>query len=185
MDDPSDRDLILRARRGDAQAFGELVRRYQNTVFNVCYRLIGERREAEDMTQEAFLRAYARLGTFDPERAFSPWMRRVAANLCFNRLAALPLPGLPLDEERDERAGAFSQPGPELAYERRERAVRLRSVLAGLPPRYRVVIELRHFQALRYDEIAHTLGIPLSDVKSDLFRARRLLAEKLKHDPSF
>jgi len=84
MPDPSDRDLALRARRGDAEAFGELVRRYQASVFNVCYRLLGERREAEDLAQEAFIRAYERLDTFDADLPFGPWMRRVAANLCLN-----------------------------------------------------------------------------------------------------
>lgn len=86
MADPTDRDLAIRARRGDAEAFGELVRRYQGSVFNVCYRLLGERREAEDMAQEAFIRAYGRLETFDADRPFGPWIRRVAANACFNRL---------------------------------------------------------------------------------------------------
>ena len=88
MNDPSDRDLILRARRGETEAFGELVRRTQTAVFNVCYRLTGERREAEDMAQETFIRAYERLGTFDLERPFLPWVRRVAANLCLNHLSA-------------------------------------------------------------------------------------------------
>jgi RNA polymerase sigma-70 factor (ECF subfamily) len=77
MPDPSDRDLALRARRGDAEAFGELVRRYQTSVFNVCYRLLGERREAEDLAQEAFIRAYERLDAFDAALPFGPWMRRV------------------------------------------------------------------------------------------------------------
>ena len=75
MLDLDDRTLARQARRGDAQAFGELVRRYQTSVFNVCYRLAGERREAEDLTQEAFLRAYERLASFDDARPFGPWMR--------------------------------------------------------------------------------------------------------------
>ena len=86
MSAPSDRDLIQRARRGDAEAFGELVIRYQTSVFNVCYRILHERAEAEDMTQETFLRARERLHTFDEERAFGPWIRRVAANVCLNHL---------------------------------------------------------------------------------------------------
>ena len=90
MPDPSDRDLALRARRGDAEAFGELVRRYQTSVFNVCYRLLGERREAEDLAQEAFIRAYERLDTFDADLPFGPWMRRVAANLCLNWMERAP-----------------------------------------------------------------------------------------------
>lgn len=181
MNESPDRDLILRARRGETEAFGELVRRYQATVFNVCYRLMNEAREAEDMTQEAFIRAHARLATFDLERPFGPWIRRVAANLCLNRLEALSPPVAALNDERDEDD---PRGRPEPLAEQRERTALLRMALASLPPHYRMVIELRHYQELSYDEIAATLRIPLSDVKSHLFRARKLLAEKLKNDPS-
>jgi RNA polymerase sigma-70 factor (ECF subfamily) len=181
MNESPDRDLILRARRGETEAFGELVRRHQGSVFNVCYRLMGERREAEDMAQEAFIRAHARLATFDLERPFGPWMRRVAANVCLNRLEAESRPQGALDDERDEDD---PHERPEPVAEQRERSALLRAALASLPPHYRTVVELRHYQDLSYDEIAATLRIPLSDVKSHLFRARKILAEKLKNDPS-
>lgn len=181
MSDSSDRDLILRARRGETEAFGELVTRTQAAVFNVCYRLLGERREAEDLAQEAYLRAYERLETFDLERPFLPWMRRVAANLCLNHLSARAPDSPELDEERDK---ADPGEGPPNRLERRQQSERLRAALGSLPPRYRIVLELRHFQELSYDEIAQALNRPLSDVKSDLFRARKLLAEKIKDDPS-
>jgi RNA polymerase sigma-70 factor (ECF subfamily) len=176
MTAPTDRDLIVRARRGAAggDAFGELVRRYQTGVFNVCYRLLHERAEAEDLTQETFMRAYDRLQTFDLEREFGPWIRRVAANLCLNHLEARKV-AAPLDEERD----ADESQRPEKQVEVRERSAQIREALASLPPHYRVVVELRHYQDLSYDEIASELGIPLSDVKSHLFRARKILAEKL------
>jgi RNA polymerase sigma-70 factor (ECF subfamily) len=177
MTAPPDRDLIQRARRGEADAFGELVTRYQTSVFNVCYRILYERGEAEDLAQEAFLRAYQRLDRFDLERPFGPWIRRVAANLCLNHLAARPVPAAELDEERDPDPGER----PEAASEARQQAEEIRHALASLPPHYRAVVELRHYQDLSYDEIAAALGIPLSDVKSHLFRARRLLAEKIQH----
>jgi RNA polymerase sigma-70 factor (ECF subfamily) len=173
----TDRDLIVRARRGESDAFGELVTRYQNNVFNVCHRILHERGEAEDLAQETFLRAYNRLGSFDLEREFGPWIRRVAANLCLNHLESQK-PGAPLDEDRD----ADRSPGPERQVEVKERSEQIRLALASLPPRYRLVVELRHYQELSYDEIAAELNIPLSDVKSHLFRARKLLAEKL-HAP--
>ena len=178
MPDPSDRDLVLRARRGDADAFGELVRRTQTSVFNVCYRLTGERREAEDLAQEAFIRAYERLNTFDPDRPFGPWMRRVAANHCLNRLSPQPVADVPLDEEHDEDEHGR----PETIREEREQAEIMRAAILALPPNYRAVIELRHFQDMSYDEIASALSISLSDVKSHLFRARKLLAEKIGHE---
>jgi RNA polymerase sigma-70 factor (ECF subfamily) len=174
MSAPSDRDLIQRARRGDAEAFGELVVRYQTSVFNVCYRILHERLGAEDRTQETFMRAHERLQSFDAERLFGPWIRRVAANVCLNHLESQKETA-PLDEERD----ADQSHGPESRVEAREQTKRIREALASLPAHYRVVIELRHYQELSYDEIAAELQIPLSDVKSHLFRARKMLAEKL------
>ena len=177
---PSDRDLIQRARRGETEAYGELVRRTQAAVFSVCFRVLGERREAEDLAQESFVRAWERLDTFDLERPFLPWIRRVAANLCLNRIGARA-PEAELDEERDQ---ADDTAAPPRLAEQRDQAERVRAALLALPPRYRLVIELRHFQELSYDEIAETMQRPLSDVKSDLFRARKLLAARLQDDPS-
>ena len=177
MTAPTDRDLIVRARRGDGDAFSELVTRYQANVFNVCYRILHERGSAEDLAQETFMRAYDRLEQFDLEREFGPWVRRVAANLCLNHLESQKVTA-PLDEDRD----ADESQRPEKQVEVRERSEQIRAALASLPPHYRVVVELRHYQEMSYDEIAAELKIPLSDVKSHLFRARKLLAEKL-HAP--
>ena len=176
-----DGDLVRRTRQGDPEAFGELVRRYQSAVFNVCYRLLGERTAAEDQAQEAFIRAYARLDTFDTQRPFGPWIKRVAANLCLNHLARRPQPDEPLE---DETAHPLSEPlvaaqDPARLAEAAQSAEAVRAAIRALPPRYRAVIELRHFQDLSYLELAAALGRPLSDVKSDLFRARRLLAQLL------
>lgn len=182
MIESSDRDLILRARRGEIAALGELVLHTQSAVFNVCYRLMGERRDAEDMTQEVFLRAFARLDKFDIERPFLPWIRQVAANVCLNRLSAQPPDYSQLDEERD-KAPVAEQPSAQI--EQLQQSARLRAALLSIAPRYRLVIELRHYQDLSYEEIAQTLQLPLSAVKSDLFRARKLLAEKLKNEPPF
>jgi RNA polymerase sigma-70 factor (ECF subfamily) len=180
MNAPSDRDLILQARsRGSeaAEAFGELVTRYQTSVFNVCCRILHERGEAEDLAQETFIRAFDRIHTFDLEREFGPWIRRIAANLCLNHLESRKVTS-ELDDERD----ADQTQRPEAALEVKERSEQVRTALASLPPNYRVVVELRHYQQMSYDEIAAELKIPLSDVKSHLFRARKILAEKL-HAP--
>ena len=177
MTAPTDRDLILRARRGDTEAYGELVTRYQTSVFNVCYRILHERGEAEDLTQESFMRAYDRLSTFDIQREFGPWVRRVAANLCLNHLESQKR-SVELKDEKD----ADESQRPEAMVEVHERSEQIRRALVSLPARYRLVIELRHYQEMSYDEIAAELNIPLSDVKSHLFRARKFLAEKL-HAP--
>lgn len=152
--------------------------RHQGAIFNVCYRMLGERQDAEDLTQEAFLRAHRRLETFDAERSFLPWMRKVAANLCLNHLRSRKAAHLELDEERDA-APVDAPSNPEAARLRAERAQAVRAALLDLPPHYRAVVELRHFQELSYAEISEALGIPLSDVKSHLFRARRKLSERL------
>ena len=181
MQDSSDRALVIKTRDGEVEAYGELVRRYQSSVFNVCYRLLGERREAEDLAQESFVRGYQRLETFDVERPFGPWIRRLAANLCLNQLRRPGQDRLPLDEEHDElREGGLAD--PETAEENRQSSERVRKALMTLPPRYRAVIELRHFQDLTYQEISSTLSLPLSDVRSHLFRARKMLARRLRPD---
>ncbi len=176
----SDRELVLRIRRGEANDYGELVQRYQVSVFNVCYRLLGERRDAEDMTQEAFIRAYERLGMFDAERPFGPWIRRVAANLCLNRLNVKATPHVELDEEYEQPEEHL--PSPETFLVAKERSAAIRAALVALPPHYRAVIELRHFQEMEYDEMAKMLQLPMNTIKSHLFRARKILAERLQND---
>jgi len=174
MDMPEVEDgvLVRRVRQGNLEAYGELVRRYQGSVFGVCYRLLGERQEAEDLAQDAFLRGYQRLC----------WIRRVAANLCLNRLQRSRLVTVELDEEGGWQ-GASTGPSPEAVTVRREQAEEIRAAILALPPVYRTVIELRHYQDATYDEIARTLHLPLSDVKSHLFRARRMLSRRLMdHD---
>jgi RNA polymerase sigma-70 factor (ECF subfamily) len=180
MTAPTDRDLIICVRRGyadQADAFGEIVKRYQTSVFNVCYRILNNRNDAEDLVQETFMRAFNRLHTFDIEREFGPWIRRVAANLCLNHIESQKV-----EIELDDKRHADPSRRPEALTESRERSEKIRAGLASLPAKYRVVVELRHYQDMSYAEIASELNIPLSDVKSYLFRARKLLAEKL-HAP--
>lgn len=181
MPDPADRELVVRTRSGDTEAFGEIVRRYQGSVFNVCLRMMGERFAAEDMAQEAFIRAFQRLDRYDPDRPFGPWIRTVAANLCLNQLKRAGPVQVALEDERDQplRAGPG---GPEQQLQGRQAVELMRAAIAELPPHYRAVIELRHYQEMSYAEIARSLGLPLSDVKSHLYRARRSLARKLDSD---
>lgn len=178
MDDASDQALVAQTRQGEVDAFGELVRRYQSSVFGVCYRLMGHRQEAEDMAQEAFLRAYQRLDRYDSQRPFGPWVRRVAANVCLNQLQRKRPPQVALEDETDEPVFP-AEPGPEARRETRERDERLWEAIGLLSPPQRAAIELRHFHAMTYEEIAHELRISLSEVKTHLFRARRALARRI------
>lgn len=178
MAEPTDRALVERTLGGDVEAYGVLVRRYQGSVFGVCYRIMGERQGAEDQVQEAFLRAHERLRTFKLDKPFGPWIRRVAANLCLNAIRAAGPTRLPLEEERDLPLGRASA-NPERQAQRDEQAETVRAAIRRLPPHYRAVIELRHFQELSYAEIGTALGLPLSDVRSHLYRARKALAKDL------
>ena len=167
--------MTQRAAHGDVNAFGNLIRCYENQVYNVALRLLGNRQDAEDATQEGLFRAYRAMHTFDTTRPFAPWLKKIVVNVCLNRMGGQET--LPLE---DDSKYAADDCEPESESLNQERNNQIRAALVALPPRYRAVIELRHFNDLSYAEIAEMLERPLSDVKSDLFRARKLLAEKLK-----
>ena len=101
MADSGEKDLASRVLNGDLDAFGALIQEHQSSVFNVCYRILGNRQEAEDLTQEAFIRAYKKLSRYDPSRPFGPWMRTLAANLCYNHLRKGRLQRVSLEDEKD------------------------------------------------------------------------------------
>jgi RNA polymerase sigma-70 factor (ECF subfamily) len=170
-------DLARRAINGDQAAFAEIVRLHQQAVYNVAYRMLGDAQDAEDAAQDAFLRAYKFFDSFDVNRPLAPWLKRITVNVCLNRLD-VERPASSLDYNLPPPRDPH--PGPEAQTTTRQRGERIRTEILRLPPRYRAVIEMRHFQDMRYDEIARALKRPLSDVKSDLFRARKLLAERLK-----
>lgn len=171
-------ELIREVKTGNRQVFGELVSRHQQRVYNLAWRMLGENRDAEDATQETFLRAFRAFRAFDDERPLTPWLMKIAVNVCLNMLQ-VQKEGEPYDEERTSSRGHGVRvvEGAVQADERRERIER---EILRLAPRYRAVIELRHFQEMSYQEMASALQRPLSDIKSDLFRARRLLADRLK-----
>jgi RNA polymerase sigma-70 factor, ECF subfamily len=173
-----ERDLAKRAAQGDRDAFGGLVNTHQAGVYNVAYRMLGECREAEDATQETFLRAYRAIRTLDPQRPPGPWLKKIAVNVCLNWLERREI--LQIEDETTIRSPG---PGPEAQIIQREQNHQIHAALLALLPRYRAAIELRHFQELSYAEMAETLNRPLSDIKSDLFRARKLLAEILERKP--
>ena len=179
MQDLPDSALIHRTRGGETDAYGELVIRYQQSVFNICYRLLGNYRDAEDMTQNTFIRAYQRLHTFDNQRPFGPWIRKIATNLSLNVFQKHHSDTVPY-EERYHQSPSENGITPEEIYNQAEQVEAIHQAIISLPPNHRVMIELRHYQELSYQEIAETLDIPLSDVKSYLFRGRKLLAERLK-----
>ena len=175
LSEATEQELILLARGGNSDAYGRLVARYQQTVYNIAYRLTGNRQEAEDVAQESFVKAHKALDRFDPQRPFAPWLYRIATNTALNWIKRRR-PEVELDVETPPVDAA---PGPEALTIAADSAARLRAAIAVLPPNQRAAIELRHFQGLSYREMSEVLDAPLSDIKSWLFRARRKLREVL------
>ena len=182
--------LVERCRRGDSAAFGQLVVSCQDRVFNTCWRMCGNRADAEDLTQEAFVKAFQSIGRFDGRSRFYTWVFRIAVNLAISarrkdRRAVVSS----LDEVRDasgqERSAspvqrlASRDGSPELLACGREQAAIVMQALEGLDGEHRAVVILRDLESLGYDEIAEILDIPPGTVKSRLHRARVALREAL------
>jgi RNA polymerase sigma-70 factor (ECF subfamily) len=172
QDDPA---LVEAVRSGDPQATRLLVERYHGFVFALCYRMLSHREDAEDVTQETFLRALRALSGFDSTRPFRPWLLEIAANRCRTALSSRarrprPLPASAAEGQADPRPG-LSDPD-DLAGELEQAVGRLRQ-------EYRLVFLLYHEQSLNYEDIARQLGRPVGTVKTWLHRARAELAEYL------
>jgi RNA polymerase sigma-70 factor (ECF subfamily) len=171
--------FLDRLRAGDAPAFEELVMTYQHRVFGVALRMLGNRAEAEDVAQEAFVRAHRALGAFRGDAKLSTWLYAITSRLCLNRLAS--------GERRMARQGedallrlCDAGPRPDAALERRELETALGRAIAELPEDRRIVVVLRDIEGLSYEEIAQVLELELGTVRSRLHRARAELKEKLE-----
>ena len=186
------------ARAGDQSAFGRLVASYQTPVYNLTYRMLGNAAEAEEAAQETFLRAYTHLGSYDPKRRFSSWLLSIASHYCIDRLRRRRITWLPLEDEiatvdgtgeptpRIQGEGATEinlasdTPNPESLVVQKEREACIQGLLADLSPKDRAAITLRYWYDCSYEEIAETLDLTVSAVKSRLHRARRALAERVE-----
>jgi RNA polymerase sigma-70 factor (ECF subfamily) len=171
---------ILRTLQGDSEAFAELVRRYQRPVYLLAYRMLGNGPDAEDVAQETFLRAYQALASFEIGRRFSSWLLSIASNLCIDLLRRRKLAWLSL-EDVTYRAAA-SQEEPVSGALRREQADQVQRLLARLPEKYRLVVVLRYWYDLSYEEIVEVTGLSLNTVKTRLHRARAMLARALEEE---
>lgn len=173
---------IARARAGDHEAFARLVEQYQTPIYNLTYRMLGDSAEAEDAAQEAFLRAYTRLSSYDPHRPFKTWLFSIASHHCIDRLRKRRLTWMSLDEPLPPNlASALAEPGPgpEERAVRGEQAALIQKHLARLSPEDRAVIVMRYWYDFSYEEIAEATGGTLSAIKSRLHRARLALADAL------
>lgn len=168
---------ISRALQGDREAFTKIVEAYQRPIFNLCYRMLGDAREAEDAAQEVFIRAYLKLNSYRPERKFSSWLFSIASHYCIDRLRKRRIRFVSWEELPPWRwLPADDAPQPEEAMLTMEATRELHALLDTLAPDYRAAVILKYWHNMPYEEIAQTMNTTVSAIKSKLFRARKMMA---------
>ena len=167
------------ARRGDKAAFGKIIEAYQRPVYNLAYRMLSNSGEAEEAAQEAFIRAYTRLDSYNPNHKFSTWLLSITSNYCIDLIRKRRAILLSIDEPLPPHPSLMSEraSGPEPQIMQNEQEEMVQRLLAELAPEYREAVVLRYWYELSYDEIAEMMDTTVSAIKSRLFRARRQLAE--------
>lgn len=178
--------IIAAAQRGDKAAFAQIVAEFQTPVYNLAYRMLGNRNDAEDAAQETFLRAYAQLKTYDPGQSFGTWLLSVAAHYCIDRLRRRKYQWLSFDDPRwDESAPSLVSdlPSPEASALRKEREEQVQRALQKLAPQYRMALVLKYWNDMSLEEISQITGDNVGTVKVKLFRARQMLAKQLRAEP--
>jgi RNA polymerase sigma-70 factor (ECF subfamily) len=171
---------VRSALEGDQDAFAELVYMYQDSVYNLCYRMLSERTEAEDAAQETFLKAYLNLQRYDPSRSFKTWVLSIASNHCIDRLRRRRMVWLSIEEPLPPNVSlASDEPQPEETMMFTQRSAAVQELINALSPDYRAAVVLRYWYDYSYTEIADILDTTESAIKSRLFRARQMLSDKL------
>lgn len=178
---------IKQVLKGDQNAFADIVSLYQHKLYQVCYRMLSNKQEAEDIAQEAFVRAYMNLHTFDQKRKFSTWLYRIATNLCIDRIRKKK-PDYYLDAEvaGTEGLDLYSQIAaedqlPEETLVQMELQERIQYEIGRLPDKYRSVIVLKYIEELSLQEISDILDMPLGTVKTRIHRGREALRKQLNN----
>ncbi|EKN70412.1 RNA polymerase sigma factor SigW [Neobacillus bataviensis LMG 21833] len=173
--------------KGDQDAYGEIVEIYKNSVYQLCFRMLGNRHEAEDMAQEAFIRAFVNIRTFNQNLKFSTWLFRIATNLCIDRMRKKK-PDYYLDAEVAGTEGLtmYSQipsktPLPESEVESLELHENVQKEILKLPEKYRSPIVLKYIEELSLNEISEILDLPLGTVKTRIHRGREALRKQLRY----
>lgn len=177
--------LVERAKRGDVEAFEQLISHHEKTVYNIAYRLTGNHEDASDIAQEAFIRAYSSLADFRGDSSFATWLYRIVNNACLDELRRRKRQkvtyldqAVEMDDGEVSRQIADTADGPEQALERVELQRAVQESILELDEEYRVVLVMRELQGYSYNEIAEALDLNLGTVKSRLSRARGALKEK-------
>lgn len=183
-----DYELVVAAReKGDQRAYAELMKRYRDSIFFMLLKMTNDPDDADDLTIEAFGKAFRYIGQYSPDFAFSTWLFKIASNNCIDFIRRKKKDMISIDKPlRDEEQSAMSQSiasdsdDPEEAFMKDQKYELLREVVEKLKPRYRRLVEMRYFGEYSYEEIATELNLPLGTVKAQLFRARDLLFNVLK-----
>lgn len=181
------KERINQVLKGDHNAFGEVVELYKDKVFQICFRMLGNRQEAEDLSQEAFVRAFVNIRSFNIDMKFSTWIYRIATNLCIDRLRKKK-PDYYLDAEVSGTEGLnmYSQIAsdialPEEEVESLELQETIQIEIMKLPEKYRSVIVLKYIEELSLKEISEILDLPVGTVKTRIHRGREALRKQLRH----
>ncbi len=174
-------------KKGDQKAYAELMGRYKDTIFFMLLKMVKDKDDADDLTIEAFGKAFRNLGQYTPDFAFSTWLFKIATNNCIDFIRrkkdAVSLDRTYENSDGDEMSfePRSDSLNPEEKAIKKQKIEMMQSVVEKLQPRYRMLVELRYFQEKSYEEIASELDLPIGTVKAQLFRARELLSHTLKH----
>jgi RNA polymerase sigma-70 factor (ECF subfamily) len=170
---------LEQARQGDKVAFGKLIEAYQGPVYNLAYRMLSNSGEAEEAAQEAFIRAFTRLDSYNPAHKFSTWLLSITSNYCIDQLRKRRAILLSIDEPLPPHPAqsADQEKRPESQLIMNEQQAMVQSLLESLAPDYRQTVVLRYWHDLSYEEIAEMMDTTVSAIKSRLFRARKQLAD--------
>jgi len=184
--DHDDASVIRRCREGDERAYRELVQRFQRPVFAVAFRMVRSAEDAEDITQETFVRVFRALDRYDPARSFEAWLFTITTRLAIDLMRRRRVRPVSLSrqdpESGEERTLDIEDPGlgPEETTSHAEEERHAKDLIDSLPAHYRIVVMLRHQQDLSYEEIAEVLSLPLGTVKARIHRARALLKNRIE-----
>ncbi len=173
--------LVQTALTGDEKAFAKLMSRYKDAIYFMLLKMVNNKNDAEDLTLEAFGKAFKSLHQYSPNFAFSTWLFKIATNNCIDFLRKRHGVFVSIENNQENGDGETpvklrsTEPDPEEKLIRIQRAVLMRKIVHRLKPRYRILVELRYFREYSYEEIAKELHLPLGTVKAQLFRAREML----------
>ena len=180
-----DYELVKAALNGDEKAFARLLNRYKDAIYFMLLKMVNNRSDAEDLTLEAFGKAFKNLHQYSPTYAFSTWLFKIASNNCIDFLRKkkgvhVSLENNEMNEQNEQIRLKSKELNPEEKLIRLQKAILLRRVVRKLKPRYQILVELRYFREFSYEEIAKELDLPLGTVKAQLFRAREMLFKMIE-----